>query len=151
MPKNMTAVDRSPPPHAPPTSAVSLVLMRVHPPLATTTRRRDVLAEAYRLLKPGGSLAITDMDPDAPGYKKLRSNPLLFSVVRSTEPYLDQWFDVAPRIHHLLIETGFSVVRKDAVTGRHFLAVATKAGSLDLRPSKSARAAMDEHLSTWET
>ncbi|CAN0412562.1 unnamed protein product [Pylaiella littoralis] len=112
---------------------------------------RDVLAEAYRLLKPGRSLAIMDMDPDAPGYKKLKSNPFLFSIVRATEPYLDRWFSLAPRIQHLLADTGFSVVRKAAVTGRHFLVVATKAGSLDLRPSDRARDAMDEHLSTWQT
>lgn len=131
---------------------IQKVLACLQPTLTPSTFRfRDVLAEAYRLLKPGGSLAIMDMDPDAPGYKNLRVNPFLFSIVRATEPYLDNWFNLAPRIEHLLVETGFSVVRKAAVTGRHFLVVATKAGYLDLRPSDSARAAMDEHMGTWET
>ena len=44
-----------------------------------------VLKEAYRLLKAGGSLLVMEMDPEAPGYVKLRSNAMLFSVLRSTE------------------------------------------------------------------
>lgn len=35
---------------------------------------REILAEACRLLTPGGSLAIMEMDPSAPGYMKLRKN-----------------------------------------------------------------------------
>ncbi|CAM9184375.1 unnamed protein product [Discosporangium mesarthrocarpum] len=111
----------------------------------------DVIAEAYRLLKPGGSLAVMDMDPDSPGYQRLRSNPFLFSIVRATEPYLSDWFGRAPSIEKDLMAAGFTVVRKAAVTGRHFIVVATKPGSVDFRPSASVRAAMDEHLPTWET
>lgn len=92
-----------------------------------------------------------DMDPDAPGFKKLRANPFLLSALRATEPYLDHWFSTAPRIHHLLADIGFSVVRKAAVTGRHLLVVATKAGSLDLRPTDRVREAVDKHLSMWQT
>ncbi|CAE7678258.1 arsM, partial [Symbiodinium pilosum] len=54
---------------------------------------RRVCAEALRLLKPGGQLWITEMDFSAPGYVQLRSNPLLFALIRSTEPYLDEYAD----------------------------------------------------------
>ncbi|CAM9293950.1 unnamed protein product [Choristocarpus tenellus] len=111
----------------------------------------QVFEEAYRLLKPGGSLAIMDMDPEAPGYVRLASNPLLFFIVRATEPYLNDWFARAPHIEKSLMEAGFSVVRKGAVTGRHFLVVATKPGAVDLRPTSGVRDSMDEHLPTWET
>ena len=51
------------------------------------------MAEAYRLLKPGGQLWVTEMDFTTEGFRKLRANPLLFSLIRATEPYLDVYAD----------------------------------------------------------
>ena len=79
-----------------PDSSISLVsiclVLHELPPEAA----RAMFKEAYRVLQPGGCLALMEMDPDAPGYKKLRANPWLFSVLRSTEPYLDEYFNFAP-------------------------------------------------------
>ena len=63
---------------------VSLVVHEL-PPDAT----RALLREALRLLKPSGQLWLTEMDFETPAFRKLRSNPVLFSLIRSTEPYLD--------------------------------------------------------------
>ena len=35
-------------------------------------------------------MVIMEMDPEAPGFERLRSNAMLFSLIRSTEPFLDQ-------------------------------------------------------------
>jgi hypothetical protein len=51
-----------------------------------------ILSEAYRILAPGGTLGIMEMDPSSPGYIKLMSNPFFFSILRSTEPYLGDYF-----------------------------------------------------------
>ena len=80
-------------------------------------------------------MAIMEMDPEAPGFEKLRSNALLFSLVRSTEPFLDQYFALASggRLEQLARSVGFSVVRREAATGRHFSMVAIKGGDADHR------------------
>lgn len=49
---------------------------RVRPREPCNTRREQILAEACRIIRPGGSLAIMEMDPSAPGYIKLRKNPV---------------------------------------------------------------------------
>lgn len=43
----------------------------------TRAYRIKILSEACRILRPGGSLSIMEMDPSSPGYVKLRSNPVM--------------------------------------------------------------------------
>lgn len=130
--------------------SLSLVIHEL-PPAAT----REVAAEALRLLKPGGQLWVTEMDFETPAFAKLRANPLLFSLIRSTEPYLDTYADYMPRLPAELSELGFGTVRLAAATGRHFALVATKPEEGDTAPRvvedrRSETAKADTHLKTWE-
>lgn len=144
-------------------STVSLTMV-VHelPPEAA----REVCAEALRILKPGGQLWISEMDFTAPAYAKLRANPLLFSLIRATEPYLDDYADSSEALfEHLAGDAGFASVRIAAATGRHFALIATKGEAPDDVAKKEASGAMedlrfdtsgnyaldDTHLNTWES
>lgn len=112
--------------------------------------------EALRVLRPGGQLWVCEMDFETDGYVKLRANPLLFSLIRSTEPYLDEYAEYHPKLASELADMGFGSVRLVAATGRHFALVATKrrAGEegleavVDDRRAETAKA--DTHLQTWE-
>lgn len=129
-------------------SFVSLCLVLHELPEEATI---SILNEAARILKPGGTLAIMEMDPSAPGYVKLRNTPWLFSILRSTEPFLDDYFNkVAPALPSFLAKSGFPSVRISAATGRHFTMIATKAGVYDSRPSDEEREKSDEHLNTMK-
>lgn len=96
---------------------------------------RDMIDEAFRLLKPEGQLWICEMDFEAPAYAAQRANPLLFSLIRSTEPYLDEYAESIPDLL-AYVATKFQLVKVLPATGRHFALVAIK-GSPD-----------DEHAST---
>ncbi|CAM9854194.1 unnamed protein product [Pylaiella littoralis] len=129
-------------------SLVSLALV-VHE--LSAEGRRGIFSEAFRILRPGGTLALMDMDPSAPGYVKLRKNPMLFSILRSTEPYLEVWFSEAGMLDAELQEAGFTTVRKSDVTGRHMAVVGVKGGTgenLDLRADDDQREKADTHLQT---
>lgn len=51
-----------------------------------------ILQEARRLLRPGGHLAIMDMNPRSEVFLKMP--PFVLTLLKSTEPYLDQYFAI---------------------------------------------------------
>ncbi|MEL6903407.1 MAG: class I SAM-dependent methyltransferase [Cyanobacteria bacterium J06606_4] len=53
---------------------------------------RQVIAEAYRILRPSGHFAIMDMNPASAVYKAMP--PYVLTLLKSTEPYLDQYFSL---------------------------------------------------------
>ena len=49
-----------------------------------------IIKEASRILRPGGYLAIMDMNPQSETFLKMP--PYVLTLLKSTEPYLDQYF-----------------------------------------------------------
>lgn len=103
----------------------------------------------------------------APGYQKLRGNPLLFSLIRATEPYLDEYAEhqIDGGLVRDVLAAGFADVRLAAATGRHFALVAVKGRAAgegggapraavvvdDRRFDADGRYGKDDtHLKTWE-
>ena len=118
-----------------------------------------VCREAFRILKPGGQMWIGEMDFQAPAYAAQRANVLLFSLIRATEPYLDDYADGIPEIISELTML-FEQVEIKGATGRHFAIVAkkstsgakTESGSLiDKRFNEDGSySVQDTHLNFWE-
>ncbi len=83
---------------------------------------RDIVAEAYRLVRPGGYFAIMDMNPSAEVYAKMP--PYILTLLKSTEPYLDQYF--ALDMTELFETAGFTTPRIVANSPRHRTIVGQK-------------------------
>lgn len=79
-----------------------------------------ILREAKRLLRPGGHLAIMDMNPKSEIYAKMP--PYILTLLKSTEPYLDEYF--ALDIEQAIVEAGFSQPTMTCNTPRHRTIVA---------------------------
>jgi ubiquinone/menaquinone biosynthesis C-methylase UbiE len=65
---------------------------------------KAIITEARRLLRPGGYLTIMDMNPESEIYQKMP--PYILTLLKSTEPYLDQYFTLD--IKETLRESGFA-------------------------------------------
>lgn len=80
----------------------------------------EIFREARRLLRPGGHLAIMDMNPQSEIYGKMP--PYVFTLLKSTEPYLDSYFNLD--IEQALIEAGFNAPTIDYNSPRHRTVIA---------------------------
>jgi ubiquinone/menaquinone biosynthesis C-methylase UbiE len=139
---------------------VNLSLVIHEMPMSVTC---DVCEEALRILKPNGQLFISEMDFDSPAYAEQRANALLFSLLRATEPYLDEYADGFPEILKFLLQK-FETVKITAATGRHYALVGTKGDGntsstnnennslIDSRfDSDGNYIVSDTHLKVWES
>jgi ubiquinone/menaquinone biosynthesis C-methylase UbiE len=79
------------------------------------TATRQIFAEAKRLLKPGGHIAIMDMNPESEIYSQMA--PYILTLLKSTEPYLDRYFTLD--IAQALVDTGFKAPTITPNTPRH--------------------------------
>jgi ubiquinone/menaquinone biosynthesis C-methylase UbiE len=86
------------------------------PPAATL----HIFQEARRLLRPGGYIAIMDMNPAAEIYGQMP--PYILTLLKSTEPYLDQYFSL--EIDRTLQTAGFQAPAITANSPRHRTIVA---------------------------
>jgi ubiquinone/menaquinone biosynthesis C-methylase UbiE len=84
------------------------------------TATREIFQEAKRLLKPGGQIAIMDMNPQSEIYAQMA--PYILTLLKSTEPYLDRYFtlDIAQE----LVNVGFQAPTITANTPRHRTVIA---------------------------
>lgn len=124
----------------------------------------QMINEASRILKKNGNgqLWFSEMDFQSPAYKKQRSNPLLFSLLRATEPYLDDYANhFSTNIIPCLLKNFYNVTILP-VTGRHYTIIANypipkeyqqnEQGTwIDLRFDKYGNYRVeDTHLQLWE-
>ena len=82
----------------------------------------QVLAEMYRLLRPGGCFAMMDINPHAEFYQKIPAYVL--TILKSTEPYLDEYFTLD--FKQALSTTGFQQIEITAHSKRYRAVLARK-------------------------
>lgn len=87
-----------------------------------TTAAEEIMLEACRLLRPGGYLAIMDMNPRSEIFLKMP--PYILTLLKSTEPYLDQYF--ALDIEQALMTAGFATPTITFNSPRHRAIIAQK-------------------------
>lgn len=81
-----------------------------------------VIREASRLLRPGGYLAIMDMNPQSTIFQQMP--PYVLTLLKSTEPYLDEYFDLD--LEATITQSGFANPTITVNTPRHRTVIARR-------------------------
>ncbi|NJK41249.1 MAG: methyltransferase domain-containing protein [Acaryochloridaceae cyanobacterium SU_2_1] len=87
------------------------------------TATQQIFAEARRLLRPQGHLAVMDMNPESEVHRKLPAYVL--TLLKSTEPYLDDYFSFD--IQQAFLEAGFQQPSLSCNSPRHRTLIAQRA------------------------
>merc|ERR1711967_207935 len=83
---------------------------------------KAIFKEAYRILKPGGSFTMLDLDKD--NLENLLSNPFVAAIYKQTEPYMGEFLSLQPKED--LEESGFEVTTVGQASRSHRVYVARK-------------------------
>ncbi|KAI8558497.1 hypothetical protein RHMOL_Rhmol04G0098800 [Rhododendron molle] len=75
----------------------------------------NLVKEAFRLLRPGGTFAVTDNSPKSKILQEL--SPVLFTLMKSTEPFLDEYY--LTDLEGKMREAGFVNIRTILTDPRH--------------------------------
>lgn len=67
---------------------------------------KNIFAEAFRILRPGGYFTMLDLDKE--NLENLLENPFVAAIYKRTEPYMSEFLKLDPRRD--LAEAGFTVV-----------------------------------------
>ncbi|XP_052207554.1 uncharacterized protein LOC127811593 [Diospyros lotus] len=80
-----------------------------------TTAIVNLVKEAFRLLRPGGTFAMTDNSPKSKILQEL--SPVLFTLMKSTEPFLDEYYLLD--LEQTMREAGFVKIQTVLTDPRH--------------------------------
>lgn len=82
---------------------------------------KNMVNEALRLLRPGGTFAVTDNSPKSKILQEL--SPVLFTLMKSTEPFLDEYY--LTDLEGVMKQAGFVNVQTVLTDPRHRTVTAT--------------------------
>lgn len=110
-----------------PTESFDLVTLQFVTHELPRTAAQTIFREALRLLKPGGTLAIADNNPQSQVIQNLP--PVLFTLMKSTEPWSDDYYTF--NIEAALAAIGYQNVMTTETDPRHRAILAQKPGLPD--------------------